>query len=73
MSEVGVSKFRSQMFVVGDLVEAKFNSTQEYGLGLVVDIDDSSMSPKVYVLWPNKNSVIGEYFQDISRVIYEEK
>lgn len=68
-----MSKFRSQMFVVGDLVKPKFNSTQQYGLGLVVEVDDSSMSPKVYVLWPNKNDVIGEYFQDISRVIYEEQ
>jgi hypothetical protein len=66
-----MAKFRSQMFMVGDLVEANFNSTQQYGYGIVVAVDSSSINPKVTVMWPNKNNPIEEYYQDIKRVIYE--
>lgn len=63
-----MGKFRSQMFMIGDLVEPNFNSTEKYGLGLVVGVDDSSMNPKVSVLWPQKHKPMDEYFQDIIRV-----
>jgi hypothetical protein len=63
-----MTKFRSQMFVIGDLVKPNFNSTEVYGLGLVVDVDDSSMNPKVSVLWSHKHKPMDEYFQDIIRV-----
>ena len=57
--------FRSQMFMIGDLVKPNFNSTQVYGIGIVVGVDDTSMNPKVSVLWPNKEKVMHEHFQDI--------
>jgi len=60
--------FRSQMFMIGDLVKPNFNSTQVYGIGIVVGVDDSSMNPTVSVLWPNKEYVMHEFFQDILRV-----
>lgn len=63
-----MGKFRSQMFMIGDLVEPNFNSTEVYGLGLVVGVDDSSMNPKVSVLWPHKYKPMDEHFQDIIRV-----
>jgi hypothetical protein len=53
------------MFMIGDLVKPNFNSTQQYGIGIVVGVDDSSMNPKVSVLWPNKENVMHEHFQDI--------
>jgi hypothetical protein len=71
MVKNNMAKFRSQMFMVGDLVEANFNSTQQYGYGIVIAVDSSSMNPKVTVFWPNKNKPIDEYFQDIKRVCYE--
>jgi hypothetical protein len=56
------------MFMIGDLVKPNFNSTQPYGIGIVVGVDDSSMNPRVSVLWPNKENVMNEFFQDILRV-----
>ncbi len=63
-----MAKFRSQMFMIGDLVEPNFNSTEPYGLGVVVGVDDYSMNPKVSVLWPQKHKPMDEHFQDIIRV-----
>jgi len=57
--------FRNKMFMIGDLVKPNFNSTQEYGIGVVTGVDDTSMNPKVSVMWPNKERVIDEFFQDI--------
>jgi hypothetical protein len=56
------------MFMIGDLVKPNFNSSQVYGIGIVVGIDDTSMNPKVSVMWPNKEKIMDEFFQDIIRV-----
>jgi hypothetical protein len=64
--------FRSQMFIIGDLVKPNFNSTQQYGIGVVVGVDDSSINPRVVVLWPNKDGPMNEHFQDIIRVDTDE-
>jgi hypothetical protein len=60
--------FRSQMFMIGDLVKPNFISSQVYGIGIVVGVDDTSMNPKVSVMWPNKEIIMHEFFQDIIRV-----
>lgn len=60
--------FRSQMFVVGDLVEPNFNSTQQYGIGIVVDVRDCEFPPKVVVLWSNKELPFSEHYTDIIRL-----
>lgn len=64
--------FRSQMFMVGDLVKPNFNSSQVYGIGIVIGVDDTSMNPKVSVMWPNKEKIMDEFFQDIIRVDTDE-
>mgnify|MGYP006300419665 CR=1 FL=1 len=64
--------FRSQMFMVGDLVKPNFNSTQEYGFGLIIGVNDWEHEPKLIVLWPNKDGPMKEHFTDVIRVDIDE-
>jgi hypothetical protein len=57
-------KFRSQMFVIGDLVVPAWSPKEPHGLGIVYDIVEDGIYEKICVCWQLKGTS-EEHLSDI--------